>query len=103
MSIRHEPEVAPIFDPKRAQERPKQKKSGDQESAMEKFLEVISREKGKDVMAGQQLRRPKQNRREEGADEQNCGEVGEQSRCVFQECYVRCERDAQSTYMDGKG
>ena len=69
---------------------------------MEEFFEIVAGEKCENVVRGKPLRRPKQNRREQRADEQRQGEVGEQSRCVFQDCYVRLRRDAQSTHMDGK-
>jgi hypothetical protein len=53
-------------------------------------------------MCSEPLRRPKQKRREQRADKQRRGKIGEQSRCVFQGCYVRLRCDAQSTHMDRK-
>jgi hypothetical protein len=53
-------------------------------------------------MCSEPLRRPKQKRREQRADKQRRGKIGEQSRCVFQGCYVRLRSDAQSTHMDRK-
>ena len=70
---------------------------------MEEFFEIVIGEKWKNVVRGQPLRGPEQNRRKQCADEPGHNEVGKQSRCVFQDCYVRLRRDAQSTHMDGKG
>ena len=84
MIVRRESKLAPAFDAQRAQERPKQCHRRDEKSAMKKFLEIVPGEEWQDVARGQPLRGPKQNRREQRADEQRCGEVGEQSRCVFQ-------------------
>ena len=70
---------------------------------MKEFLEIESREKREDLMRGEPLRCPEQRRREQRAEKQRRGKVGEQSRCVFQGSNVRLRRDAQSTHMDGKG
>jgi hypothetical protein len=49
------------------------------------------------------LCRPKEQRSNECSEEQSCGEVRDQSRCVFQALNVRWRTDAQSTHMDGEG
>ena len=103
MMIWGEGELAPGFDSERTQQRPEQQNSGDQQRAVKKFLEVIAGQEWKNPVRRKPLRGPEQNRREQRAEKERCGEVGEQSRCVFQDCYVRLRRDAQSTHMDGKG
>ena len=103
MVVRAESELVPMFDLQRSKERPEQHDCSDKQRAMKEFFEIVAGEKWKNVVRSQPLRRPKQNRCEQRADEQRHGEVGEQSRCVFQDCYVRLRRDAQSTHMDGKG
>lgn len=79
-----QPEVAPSPHTQGAQERPEQRDGGDEQRAMEVSFEIVLRKAGECRMRGERVAEPKERRRQDCPEDDDAGEVEQQSGWIFQ-------------------
>src|SRR5207302_8143948 len=86
MQIWNKLQVTQIAKPKRANQRPQQNQSGEEQPTMKKRFEFVAREKSKLAVSRDPLRAPKKPWRKQRADQNRREQVNQQSDCIFQGC-----------------
>jgi hypothetical protein len=82
--IRFEFQITQPADAERSKQWPKQSQGSDEQRTMEKRFEIDLTERHEDVMTGEALRGPEQERREQCSNQQCSCKVNEQPGGVFQ-------------------
>ena len=86
MWISRELQIIQAADFERSNEWPKQDHRGDEQRAMKKSFEIVSREKSEQTVSDEGLSCPKKTRRQQRADKNRREQINQESGRVLQGC-----------------